>query len=290
MDHLTGFTCQGETPEEIPLAFVRSVGKNFYDAHTDRNTMAAIARQKMLLHKDCLCKVPFCVTVEAEALGAKVTILDDKIGPRFSGYKFTRLEQLQQLTGMDLGSGRISEVLHGVEILKNTGQTVVLNVEGPFTILGMLIDQMNIYKGFGKYGALIQQVLKVIEDSIVEYMAAGIEKGAKIISYADPSGGLDIIGPRLYAQLSGNTTCSILKRIENQLDGVIVHLCGRTSSSLIKAGLCTVKPVEVGYGLTYGEMLCRLLPENKIKFLGQNCLKSTPVYMQNPVVWQLELT
>jgi uroporphyrinogen-III decarboxylase len=290
MDYPAGFKCQGEMPEEIPLSFVRAVGKNFYDAHTDRDTMAAIARQKMTLHKDCLCKVPFCVTVEAEALGANVTILDDKIGPRFSGYKFSRLEQLQQVGGIDLASGRISEVLHGIEILKNAGQIVVLNVEGPFTILGMLIDQMNIYKGLNKQGALIRQTLQVIEDSIVEYIIAGIGKGARVISYADPSGGLEIVGPRMYAQLSGNNTCSILRRIANHLNGVIVHLCGRTSGSLVRAGLCTVKPVEVGYGLTYGEMICRVLRENKIKLLGQNCLKSTPVYLQSPVVWQLELT
>lgn len=289
MDYTAGFQCQGELPEEIPPAFVRLVGKTFYDAHTDRNTMAAIARQKMAQQQDCLCKVPFCVTVEAGALGANVTIPDDAAGPRVNGYKYTRLEQLRQIGEIDLASGRISEVLHSVEILKNSGHIVALNVAGPFTILGMLIDQMNIYKGLAKHGGLIRQTLQVIEDSIVGYIIAGIERGAKVISYADPSGGLELVGPRLYAQLSGNHSCSILRRIDSHLDGVLVHLCGRTSGSLIQAGLCAAQPVEVGYGLTYGEMLRRVLADNKIKLLGQNCLKSTPVYMQSPVVWQLAM-
>lgn len=289
MDYPADFICKGEIPEEIPLSFVHSVGKSFYDAYTDRNTIAAVAKQKMAMHKDCMCKVPFCVTVEAEALGAIVTIPDDKIGPRFGGYKFTSIEQLKQVGEIDFHRGRISEVLHGVALLKKSGNTVVLNVEGPFTILGMLIDQMAIYKGLSKQGELIEQTLQVIEDNVVNYILAGIEKGAKIISYADPSGVLEIVGPRMYAQLSGNNSCNILRRIEKHLNGVIIHLCGRTSSSLVKTGFCRVKPVVVEGGLTYGEMICRLLTENKIKMLGHNCLKSTPVFMQNPVVWQLEL-
>ena len=289
MEYQVDFICQGEVPEEIPLSFVQAVGKNFYDAHTDRNTIAAIAKKKMAVQRDCLCKVPFCVTVEAEALGANVTIHDDKMGPRFGGYKFDSIAELRQVGEIDFDRGRISEVLHGVELLTATGNTVVLNVEGPFTILGMLIDQMAVYKGLTKHGELIEQTLQIIEDNIVNYILLGIEKGAKVISYADPSGVLEIVGPRMYAQLSGNASCSILRRIEKQLNGVIVHLCGRTSGSLVKAGLCKVRPVEVGHGLTYGEMICQLLAENKINFLGHNCLKSTPVYMQNPVVWQLEL-
>lgn len=289
MNYTVEFKCKGESPEEIPVSIIHSAGVSFYAAHTESNAMAAIAAGKQALERDCVCKVPFCLTVEAEAFGANVIIADDKTGPRFDGYRFTSLEQLTDITAIDLQKGRISEVLHCIEILRERGNIVTLNVEGPFTILGMLMDSFLLFKGINKGRQTMEQTLRVIEDNVVKYILAALEKGAQIISYADPTGALEIVGPKIYRELSGRISYNILKRVEGNLNGAIMHLCGKTSTALEKNGFCRTKPVEVPPGLTYGQSIAHLLLGQDIKFLGHNCMKSSPACMQSPVVWQVEL-
>lgn len=290
MDNKDGFKCRGTNSEEIPESILHSTGISFYKAHTDRKAIAMVAAEKKNLDKDCICRVPFCVTVEAESLGAKVTVGNDSIGPRFTGgYAFTRLEQLAKMPEMDLTKGRIHEVLQSIRLLRNAGHIVALNVEGPLTILGMLLDGMVLYKGIGKQRQLVEQALRLVEERIVKYIEAGIEHGAQIISYADPSGVSEIVGPKIYRELSGKSSCNILKRLEGKLDGAVIHLCGKTSLSMKEAGLCTVKRLELAESLTYGEAICRFLNDDNVKILGHNCMKITPLLMHTPVVWQIEL-
>lgn len=289
MNFVVDYKCQGESPEEIPISIIHSTGISFYKAHTDKKAMAVIAENLKEYKGDCICRVPFCLTVEAEAFGANVIIPDEKTGPGFKGYRFSSIEELVEIEEMDLLRGRINEVLNCVEILGENGNIVALNVEGPFTILALLIDPMALYKGIGKHRDLIDKALQVIENSVVKYIVAGIEKGAKIISYADPTGAQEIVGPKIYREISGKVSYHILKRVEGDLAGAIVHLCGKTSTAFDKTGFCKVKPVTVAGGLTYGEAICQLYKDERIKFIGHNCMKSTPMSMRQPVVWQVEL-
>lgn len=283
------FKCRGESPEEIPVSIINATGISYYEAYTGKNAMAVIAEHLKEYKGDCMCRVPFCLTVEAEACGADVIIPDEETGPRFKRYRFNSIEELVEIKEMNLNRGRINEVLNCVEILWKNGNVVTLNVEGPFTILALLIDSMALYKGIRKYKDLIDEALQVIENSVVKYILTGIEKGAKIISYADPTGALEIVGPKIYREISGRVTCNILKRVEGELDGAIVHLCGKTSTALEKKGLCRVQPVNVAGGLTYGEAICQLHEDESIKFIGHGCLKSSAARMRRPVLWQVEL-
>lgn len=289
MSFVVDFKCQGESPEEIPVSIINSTGISFYKAHADKNAMAVIAENLKEYKGDCICRVPFCLTVEAEAFGAKVIIPDEKTGPSFESYRFNSIEELVEIEEVDLLRGRINEVLNCVEILEKNENVVALNVEGPFTILALLIDPVALYKEISKHRDLIAEALRVIENSIVKYISAGIEKGAKIISYADPTGALEIVGPKIYREISGKVSYNILKRVEGELAGAIVHLCGKTSTAFDKIGFCKVKPVTVAGGLTYGEAICQLYKDKNVKFIGHRCMKSTPMSMRQPVVWQVEL-
>lgn len=289
MSYPVDFKCKVESSEDIPTSIINSTGISFYQAHTDRNAMAIISQEIKGDKRDCMCRVPFCVTVEAEAFGANINITNTEMGPRFEGYKFLTIEEMVKITRMDLTRGRINEVLHCVELLASKGNVVVLNIEGPFTILGLLIDSMVIFKGMSKHRPIIDKALQVIEDSLVEYIIAGIEKGAKIISYADPTGALELVGPKLYKEISGRISYNILKRVEEHLQDAVMHLCGKTSIALVKTELCKGIMVEVSPGLTYGEAMCEVATKKQVKIIGHNCMTNTPILMQNTTVWKMEL-
>ncbi|HBP66565.1 MAG TPA: uroporphyrinogen decarboxylase, partial [Desulfosporosinus sp.] len=138
-------------------------------AHSDKNKMAIIANELRKYRGDVIVRVPFCVTVEAEAYGAHIKLGDSLNGPRVESYRFTAIEEMSELQGLMLNEGRINEVLEAVEILARSGENVALSVEGPFTIVSSLIDPLNFYKGLRKDPQRILEILSVVEEGIIRY-------------------------------------------------------------------------------------------------------------------------
>ena len=226
------FICTGDDLEQIPDEVVRKTGISLPGAHSNKNSIATLELRK---HRgDVIARVPFCVTVEAEAFGAHIKLGDAVNGPRVESYRFSSIEEMSNLQSLDFTKGRIMEVLDAVEILVEVGEKVALSVEGPFTILSSLIDPTNFYKGLRKDPQRIQQILAVVEEGIIRYSLEGIKRGASIISYGDPVGAMGIIGPKVYRDYSGPSSWRIIKGIKEASGKVLLHLCGKTSTALEK--------------------------------------------------------
>jgi uroporphyrinogen-III decarboxylase len=290
MEYNIEFKCEGDNLEIIPDNIINSTGITFPRAHTENALMCLLAKEMKNYKKDSICRVPFCVTVEAEALGGNIKLGDMKIGPRVDQYAFATIEELQNIKDIDFNNGRIKEVLDATQKLSNEGECVAISVEGPFTILSSIIDPMVFYKGIRKNKEKIDEFLKVLEDNIVSYIIEGIKRGAKIISYGDPVGSLDIVGPKVYEQYSGKITYNILKRVEPYLENSVIHLCGKTSTAFEKFNLSVSRSIEFEQEITYGDAINRILQERKdVKFIGNSCIKRTPFIMKKPVVWEIKL-
>lgn len=289
MEQVTEFKCEGENLEQIPEELITE-GVSFPQVHTDKNEMARLAKGLKKHKGDVITRVPFCVTVEAEALGAKIKLGNEKTGPRVDRYFLNRVEDLSDVTHINLKTGRIKEVLDCVELLSNEGETVALSVEGPLTIASSLIDPMIFYKGLRNNPEVIGSFLNVIQDSIVEYIREGINKGARIISYGDPVGSPDIVGPKVYREVSGQASFNILKRVEGFAENTIVHLCGKTSTAFERMGLSRSESIKVREGITYGQAICDLLNEKRgVTFIGHRCIKQTPFKLKKQVLWGISL-
>ncbi|MGE4561208.1 MAG: uroporphyrinogen decarboxylase family protein [Desulfobulbus sp.] len=289
MQPLTCYACSRDDAESIPPELIEELGLSFYAAHTEASAMARVAIRRMQLAGDVVCRVPFCVTVEAEALGARIKVPDDEGGPRCSEYRFQRMEELSGLQPMDLTRGRIATVLDSLPLLHGQGGVATLNVEGPFTILSFLIDSATLFRGLISHRPILEQALALIEASLVRYIREGIRRGAGIISYADPTGALEIFGPKLYREVVGASTYRILRELEKDSDRALIHLCGQKSRSLEKVGLCTAQSVPAPAGMTYGDSLCHFVQAKTPAFLGHNCMKSSNLALNRPTLWQIRL-
>ena len=284
------FKCVGESMDEIPEAVIAATGVILPYAHQNRNQMALLARALKNYHSDTICRIPFCVTVEAEAFGGDIKLGNEKIGPRVNGYIFNKIEDLQCIEKIDLTRGRINEVLGAVEILRDANEVVALNVTGPFTIISALIEPIIFYKALRQNDNRITEFIQIVEDSTVEYMLEGIKRGVDIISYADPAGDIDIVGPHLYKVIVGKTTCSVLHRIEPYLNNTIIHLCGKLSKGLEKTGFVESTALVISEDIKYGDAIIKLKDYAKsIKFIGNACIKKTSFKMKQQVLWQITL-
>ena len=132
--------------------------------------------------------------------------------------------------------------------------------------------------------------MKLIEDNIVNYIIKGYENGAKIISYSDPVGDINIVGPKVYEDIVSVTTLNIIKRVSNKLDDCIIHLCGKTSTALYNMGIYDFKEIKYNNNFTYGQAICNLLDTKGVKIIGNNCMKKTPFKVKESIIYSVSLS
>lgn len=290
MENKLDFKCAGDNLEEIPTEIIEKLKLKLPELHNNPVDMVNLSMELKKYNSDGLCRVPFCVTVEAEALGADIKLGDEKLGPRVNKYAFNNLKQLKDIKEIDFTMGRISGVLEAVNILSSQGETTILNVVGPMTIISSLMDPVVFYKGIRKDREIINNFIKVIENSIVNYIIEGINRGASIISYGDPAGALDIVGPKIFKEISGKATYNILKMTQKNSNHGIIHICGKTSTALEKMGFIHSDSIIYNNQLTYGEVLADVLEKHKdLVFIGHRCIKTTPFKLNNSNIWIIKL-
>lgn len=285
------FKCNQNDNENIPMEIIDNTHLKFPDLHTNSKDIAYVSQNLKLYKNDSICKVPFCTTVEAEAMGANIKLGDEKNCPRISNYSYKDINELLDIEDISLERGRIKEVLDSISILKNKGEIVVLNVCGPFTILSLLIDSKYIYKALRKDKSTVENILNKIENNIVKYVKKAIENKVDIISYSDPMSSIEIVGPKVYKEIVGNTTIRTLEKLDNSIESSVIHLCGKVSTSLQSYKNLEVEEISYNLDLRYGEAIYNLL-ETKNKnniFIGHNCMKKTPYILEESIIYKIKI-
>jgi len=289
MEQQFSFKCSSGGFEEIPREVVEKGEFSFPEVHLKVEEMIKLSKAIKEYRNEKYFLLPFCMTVEAEALGAKINLGDSKNGPRITQYAFNSMDELDDIQDIDYTRKRIKEVLDTVQLLSSEGEIVVLSVQGPYSIAQSLVDPKLLFKAVRKEPHKVEKFLSFIEEQVVRYIKKGIKQGAKVISYGDASGTLDILGPKMYRELSGKYSCNVLKRVSQDLDDGIIHVCGVTSASLHNSGFIKSVPFEVQEELTYGEALKKVIEENKnIKVVGHNCIKRLNTKVKIPKIWGIE--
>ncbi len=271
------FQCTGNENDKIPDTLLNDLGISFEEANYDTHKMVALSKKVKEYQHTYYCFLPFCHTVEAEAFGSSV-LIDNEAGNRISKYAINGRDEFYKIRKIDFSSGRISKILESAHVLKGQGEKVCLNIMGPISLATSIMDSQLFYGSIRRDKDSIIKLLDIIEDSIVEFIKSAVSLGVDIISFADPTGTIDIVGPKVYKEISGESTYKILKRIENKLGDTVVHICGKTSTSLEAMGLLGTEEIKME-GNSYGEMLDRVRREREdVKFIGHWCMKLYKTY------------
>lgn len=284
------FICSNDDNESIPETIRQKLGLTFRDVHCDGGRMALLSQNMKAYNKDTICRVPFSNTVEAESLGAGVKFSEDNLQARIGEYRINDIRDVYGLKGMDFESKSIRSTINAVGHLKDMGETVCLQVEGPFTIASQLMESTLFYKSLLKEKEAMEYLFGIIQAGILEYVELAVSSGASVISYADPAGTLDILGPAMYKRSSGPLNCGILGKIAESLENAVVHVCGRTSSSLEMGGFAKKHPLSLKAGQSYGEGLIEMITSHpETKLFGNGCIKRSPMSVSGNIMWALEI-
>ena len=200
------------------------------EAHSDAKLMAGLADALYQAGGFENYGVPFCMTVEAEVMGADVNMGDKLCEPHVVISPLASCDQWKTLKPLDLKAGRIPVVIDAIRILKEKGNTVpvVGNVSGPVSMAGTMVDMEILLKAMRKTPEDVHGMLDFITDQLIIYGQALLDAGADAISIAEPSGTGELLGPRHFAEY----TVPYVNKVLDALDtpAKIVHICGRLSS------------------------------------------------------------
>lgn len=271
MSKLVDFPCKPQETIGLSPEIIEKTGLSFPAGYNDRMSLVALA----LAVKDDknlpFCMLPFCHTIEAEALGGKINLGNGFIGPRPKKYAYTSVEDLLQAPAMDFTKGRIHQVLLGCSILKGRGEKVVLEICGPYTIISSLMDLSLFFKTWRKDPSLAENLFSFIGDNLANYFKAACTAGVDIISYADPAGSLKILGPRYTEKTAHLFTVPFLQKASEITAGkALIHLCPKIM--LILRGLDLAKFIDlvIPKRTTYAEAVLKAV--GKTEIIGQSCL------------------
>lgn len=273
MKKIVDFNCTFQNSVGINENITKKLNLKFPEAYMKKDTIVEIALAIKEYDKATFCELPFCSTIEGEAIGGIINYGDEKAGPRAKEYICTKMEEILELKKIDFTKGRIFETLEACKILVEKGENVVLEVAGPFTIMNVLIDPIHVFKTMKKNLELMKKVLWRLGNDVLEYVEEGLKRGVTMISYADSSGGVNILGPKMAEQVVNDFTYEYLKKLEKITENrAIIQLCPKTTLALICTEKAKFIDIELEKSMKYGEACFSLVGKENI--VGQMCIKN----------------
>ena len=193
----------------------------------------AMAKQALAAHQvlgfDAV-RVPFCQTLEAEALGCILKPGGSDGIPGIDPPPPYKIDGTPVLPDDFLSRGRIPELLKAVGILKKeVGDAVPIlgGIIGPFTIAGALLETVPLLKASFKTPQKIRPFLEVAESAGTALAQALINAGVDIIVCEDMTASPALIAPHTYRDFE-------LEYQKKQFDAIsvpkILHICGNVDS------------------------------------------------------------
>ena len=285
------FICPGGMMNMVTTEVMQQTGHLWPDAHLDPESMAGLALGVHRLTGIENLGVPFCMTVEAEAIGAKVSMGTFYTEPRVVWYPLTNVEQWSELREIRPGTGRIATIAESVSLLaaKSGDVPVIANLTGPISLAASLIEPMTLFKAMGKKTKAVHEFLSFLTDNLILFGKTLLLAGAQVLTIADPTGTGEILGPRRFAEFALPYINRILEELGGGYQATMVHICGRlhnifpeldqlktdavsidSATSVIRLKNALHNKVVVGNVSTY--MLQKGQPE-RVKGAALSCLR-----------------
>lgn len=201
--------------------------------HRDAEKMAALS---IAMHDEAGIEnlgIPFCMTVEAEAMGGEVEDGDEVTEPHMVNYPLKSVEEWRSLKELNpYKDGRLPTILGCTSLLsqKHPDIPVIGNLVGPLSLATSLIDATTLFKALRRIPEEVHRMLGFLADNGIRYGEALIRNGADLVVVSDPSATGAILGPDGFNEFAVPYLNRMIYRMHALGKPVIVHICGDVSS------------------------------------------------------------
>lgn len=231
--------CQYATYELMEAA-----GASWPEAHHDAELMAVLSGAGASIIGLDAVRAPYCQTVEAEAMGAKIKSGGKTHIPSISEHPYT-FADTPCCPEDFLERGRIPAVLKAIGLLKKRyGDKVVVmgGIGGPFSIANSLVGITPFLKAMFKKPDSIVPFLETGYEAALRFGKAFIEAGADVIVIEDMMASLDMISPKNFRTMAAPYE---KKLIEKLTVPTILHICGKLDKVMLDIAATGVAAISV---------------------------------------------
>jgi [methyl-Co(III) methanol-specific corrinoid protein]:coenzyme M methyltransferase len=221
--------CPGGMMNAAIVDVMQKTGSTLPDAHHDGGLMACLALD---VHKNTGFEnfgIPFCMTIEAEALGSDVDYGSAECEPKIAREPYPHAGAVNYLpAGSIIKNRRAQAVISAAYILSREYPEipVVGSITGPVSLAASIIDPMTFLKDLRKNREASHRALDYAASQLIEYAQLIVENGASAITIADPTATGEILGPKLFEEYAVPYINKVVSGIQKMGTPVIVHICG----------------------------------------------------------------
>lgn len=177
--------------------------------------------------------VPFCMTCEAEALGAKISEGDAFMEPRVITYVDASYHQLMAKDPKSLiESSRMGNVVEAVGRLKNKTIPVIGNITGPISTASSIVDPLFFLKSLKKDPVAANTFLEYVITYLIQFAQEMVREGADVIAISDPTATGEILGKKNFEVFVLPLYEVFFEKMKALDTPVILHICGNAKNIL----------------------------------------------------------
>ena len=227
------FVCPGGMMTMIVTDVMGPGKKSWPEAHSSAEGMAALTLAAHTMAGVENLGVPFCMTVEAEGMGARVDLGTRESEPKVVAYAIDTLEEMERLTPLDPDKGRARVCADAIRILKERVPElpVIANVTGPVSLATSLVDPLLYYRALITKKKIAHRLTELATENAVVFGEAMLAAGADVVCIADPSATGEIIGRRSFEEFVVPYVNGMLDRFRGHFKvPSIVHICGNVKT------------------------------------------------------------
>jgi [methyl-Co(III) methanol-specific corrinoid protein]:coenzyme M methyltransferase len=173
--------------------------------------------------------LPFCMTIEAEALGSAVDYgsltcepkIRQEAFPSVKDRAFAPKRAIEKTT-------RAAVVLEAVRSLSKTYPDipVIGSITGPLSTAASLVDPMTFLKELRRNKEDAHRFLNLVTDELMQWAQLLADNGATVIAIADPTATGEILGPTLFEEYALPRLNRLVDALHSMRVPVIIHICG----------------------------------------------------------------
>jgi hypothetical protein len=211
------------------------------------------------------CVFPGNFITEAKAFGAELV-------PTASGFfdvlpLVNRPEALGKLPGLSQ-TPMIKRLLSDIEAAARTSP-VMLYLNGAYTVLTQLCTP-RLFAWMIKEPDAVHRALAQLAGALAEVGIAALNRGARVLSAADPGASKELLGERRYRTFAAFYQFRLLKALHDGAAGGVVHTCPYNFMPLIDYGGVTAKR-ELFERRGYEAVLLELADTEEMVITGGQC-------------------
>jgi len=258
---------------------MKAVETYWPDAHKEPEKMAKLSASVYPLTGLEVAGVPYCLTVEAEALGCSIMWGEETDAiPQVLQTPYKTPSEIQVPNNF-LNLKRAPVILQVVRRLKQNFHEelpIVAGVTGPFSLAGHLLGIENLLKWVITNPKNVQEAVDKTSEIGATFGKALNDAGADVVLIADPSASSSLISPRTFKAF---VKPAITRMVGTIRGNTFLHICGNANPILTEMAETGVNAISIDENVDVQK--AKALLGEKVKIAG-NISTTTTLFLKTP--------